>query len=80
MYYCIFIARALIDVLSMSIMRFGAKNAAQQRQSVSLFSLSACELHPKNIWCVKYHNISRLPNGKMHADIEFPTLPESLIL
>jgi hypothetical protein len=46
MYYCIVIARALIDVLGMLIMRFGATNAAKQRQSVSLFSLSACELHP----------------------------------
>jgi hypothetical protein len=80
MYYDIVIARALINVLGMLIMRFGAKNAAQQRQSVSLFSLSACELHPKNMWCDKYHNISRLPNCKMHADMEFPTLPGSFNL
>jgi hypothetical protein len=78
-YCCIAIARALIDMLGMLIMRFGATNAAQQRQSEPIFVVGM-RSPTKNMWCIKYHDISRIPNGKMEAGIEFPTLPGSFIL
>jgi hypothetical protein len=72
MYYCIVIARALIDVLGMLIMRFGATNAAQQRQSVSLFSLSACELHPEKYVVTNITTFQGFPMAKCTQIWNFP--------